>query len=93
LDAVSGDIEIVVEDIDENLDLNTVSGDVTLKFANEPDCTLIFKTLSGGFDSDFSNKNDKDDDSLVGKNLNVKYGNGNVRIKVETVSGGLRVTE
>lgn len=82
MDTTSGEIDVKCGDVKnlEKISADSVSGNVGIELPEESGFTLSFDTVSGSQDNDFAMRN------------NV-CGDGKIEIKVDTVSGGLRLAQ
>ncbi len=71
------------------ISLNTVNGKVTLTIPSDSDVTLKADTVNGSIANDFGLPVRKGE--YVGRDLYGKIGNGNTKVKLSSVNGGLSV--
>lgn len=91
---VSGSIELEMGSIDwDELDLQTVSGDITLWLPRDVDTDVDFESLSGDVRSDFDiTMTRRNDRRWIGAEVEGYIGDrGRRKLKVNTVSGDLRL--
>lgn len=78
LEAVSGDLKLGCDSFVENVNAETVSGDITLYIPEENGFSAELDSVSGDLNTEFS---------VNGKGDTKIYGNGNAKFDFETVSG------
>lgn len=94
---VSGNVEATFGETDgEEMEFNSVSGDVTLRLAGDVGARVSMHTLSGDIDSDFdlrTSDEDADDDFgvRIGSQATGTIGRGGPALSVNTVSGDIRL--
>lgn len=88
-ETVSGDLKIQFDEFSNDIDFNTVSGDVEIKLPSQPNFELIYNTVSGDIKNDYPIKLESSKKTLIEGIV----GSGENEIKVETVSGDLRLLE
>ncbi len=78
----SGEIDLAIGGAEnlEKIDADSVSGSVRIALAENKGFDLGFDTVSGSTDNDFAMKNGQ-------------YGDGSIKINVNTVSGSLKIME
>lgn len=82
METTSGELEVSTNKIPEDMELNSVSGDVTLNLPADAGFVLDFETASGDLDCEFAVKM-YDGEYIVG--------NGGAEISVDTTSGDCTV--
>ncbi len=82
MDTVSGDSVIKTQNAPERADCDSISGNVTLAFANCNGFTANYDKVNGSFTSDFPVREISDDKI---------YGNGDADFSFDTVSGKVRI--
>ncbi len=89
LQTISGDIRIGSRTLEDSIKVNTTSGKVILEYPENAVFDLDYKTISGGFRSDFplSQSNGGENKRIQGK-----AGKGGADISVESVSGSLEIS-
>ncbi len=88
--SVSGDLDIVLDDTynAKNGMIKTVSGDISLKIADDMNLTVELKSVSG----DISSKYEQMKDFGYGKkNAKVVIGDGRYLISVKSISGDVKI--
>lgn len=81
LETASGDIQLEIDDQANSVKIATASGDVDLRYPEEFDATITYATVSG----------DIDHDCVQTGSRTLKIGQGFVPIKVQTVSGDIKI--
>ena len=90
---VSGSVDVTMgsQDWDE-LDFNTVSGDITLRMPASLDADVEFESLSGELESDFDlNLTQQRRRRWVGERVRATIGDGGRSLSFNTVSGDVRL--
>lgn len=82
INTVSGETTINTQNAPDSVDCDSVSGDVTIAFANCDGFTADYDKVSGKFTSDFPIREVSDEKI---------YGNGKARFSLDTVSGNVRI--
>lgn len=83
LSSVSGDVALRVSNLPERADLSSKSGDCSLVIPDQAPFTVLYRTTSGDFDSDFP---------LRHTNRGALYGDGGARaFSLSTISGDMEV--
>ncbi|MBT2679646.1 DUF4097 domain-containing protein [Bacillus sp. ISL-35] len=86
-DVSSGELDIQMKQLIDDVDLNVSSGYIELDLPNEADFTLDGKISSGNLSSDFSLKNKE-----ASKNrIRGKYGSGKFQINADVSSGNIKI--
>ncbi|HEX2207346.1 MAG TPA: DUF4097 family beta strand repeat-containing protein, partial [Longimicrobium sp.] len=96
---VSGDVEATFAQTDgEEMEFNSVSGDVILRLAGDVGARVSAQTLSGEISSDFElrmrGEDDDDDDGFhiqIGSEAEGVIGRGGPELSINTVSGDIRI--
>jgi hypothetical protein len=89
---VNGSMDISMGGMDwEELELSTVSGDITIRLPAEIDTDVRFSSLSGDFDSDFSLSGRTERGRWVGSRVRGTIGAGGRTLRLQTVSGDVSV--
>ncbi len=85
---VSGDVAVSYPESDDDIDIETVSGDISMKMLKDSGFMLDFETISGEVDNQFSIEVERS-----GRNgLHGKVGDGRYGVNVNTISGDLDIT-
>ncbi len=87
LRSTSGDLNLNLDNLKGNIDMSTVSGDVSIRIEKNPNYRLTFKTVSGDFNSNGDIKIDK----ISNKDVSATSGSGSYQIRVSTTSGSLNI--
>lgn len=88
---VSGTITIRGEvEADGRVEIESMSGDVSLQIAADASVDLHAETFSGRIRSDFGTV--KSEDHGPGRSLDTKIGRGGARVRIETFSGSIGIT-
>ena len=88
LKGVSGSIEVDLDEMAEEIQMETVSGDMELDIPENDGFELTFNTVSGNIKSDFDLSG-----SLNKKSSKYTYGEGKSQINIRSTSGDLRVNK
>lgn len=84
---ISGDVTLNYQKLNEDLDIETISGDVKIYLPINSDFYLDYETISGNINNQFAiNVDSSDRNGLQGK-----VGSGISDIDVDTVSGNLNI--
>ncbi|MEO9077761.1 MAG: DUF4097 family beta strand repeat-containing protein [Rhodanobacter sp.] len=90
LSTVSGDVQLTgATTADGGLSIDSMSGDVQLQLPTSVTGSLHASSFSGNLHSDFGSP--KQADHGPGSSLDVRLGDGNSKIHIETFSGDLRI--
>ena len=91
VETVNGVSEISFERLDNNskINLSTVNGKVNLVIPSDSDVTIKAESVNGSINNEFNLPVRKG--KWVGRDLYGKLGDGNVRISLESVNGGLNI--
>ncbi len=91
IDTVNGTSEVTFDQLDENskITLSTVNGRVNLVLPSDADATIKADTVNGSISNEFGLPVRKG--KWVGRDLYGKVGNGNVKITLDSVNGGLSI--
>lgn len=92
ISTVNGTTEALFDSLQSNskISLSTVNGRVNLTIPSDADATIKADTVNGGINNEFGLPVKKG--QYVGRFLYGKLGNGDVRIKLESVNGPLNIT-
>lgn len=85
--SVSGRIELAFDNLSDNIKARTTSGRVLIDLPDNANATYSFSTTSGGL----SNKESLNLTRETRSYYEGKVGNGDKKVEVETVSGGLSI--
>ena len=86
--SVSGSIEAEMGATElQDLEFNTVSGDITLYLSEDVDADIRSSSLSGDFDTEIPVEISRRRDGWVGSTVRGQIGEGGPRLRFETVSG------
>ena len=89
---VSGEIEIEIGTLDwDELDFNTVNGDITLYLPAGLDADVDFNSLSGDFDTDFDISVRSRRSRWIGSRVRGTIGDGGRELSFNTVNGDVRL--
>ena len=91
LSTVNGSIEAGFSRLGEQqrVKIETVNGRVSINLPEDADVEVSADTLNGGINArDFGLETEK---GFVGSDLNGKIGNGNARLNIDTVNGGIKI--
>lgn len=80
--SVSGTIRIAPGRDAQKIDMESVSGKVTVELPENEGFFASYDSVSGSFNCDFP---------VTSSNETVTYGNGNMEIRLETVSGSINI--
>jgi lia operon protein LiaG len=92
LATISGNIDITFRNMssDKPFSITSISGDIDITLPSNTPTNLEFRTVSGGFYSDFDFTDTKKDLKKVGGNeMNYQLNGGGFKFKVVTVSGNI----
>jgi hypothetical protein len=91
IETVNGTSEVTFDRLDENskINLSTVNGRVNLVIPSDADATIKADTVNGSISNEFGLPVRKG--KYVGRDLYGKVGNGNVKINLDSVNGGLAI--
>ncbi len=81
LETASGDIQLEIDEQANSVKIATASGDVSLRYPEDFDALITYATVSGEIDHDCM--------QTAGRSL--KIGQGFVPIKIQTVSGDIKI--
>jgi len=89
---VSGEIELEIGTLDwDELDFNTVNGDITLYLPAGLDADVRFNSLSGDFDTDFEMSEQRRRSRWIGSRIRGTIGDGGRELSFNTVSGDVNL--
>lgn len=89
---VSGEIELEIGTLDwDELDFNTVAGDITLYLPAGLDADVDFNSLSGDFDTDFEISVQSRRSRWIGSRIRGTIGDGGRELSFNTVSGDVKL--
>jgi lia operon protein LiaG len=86
-DVSSGELEIQMERLTDDINLNVSSGDLELDLPDDADFSLNGKISSGDISSDFPLENKEETDN----HLRGKHGNGKYKINADVSSGDIEI--
>lgn len=86
-DVSSGELEIQMERLTDDINLNVSSGDLELDLPDDADFSLNGKKSSGDISSDFPLENNEETDN----HLRGKHGNGKYKINADVSSGDIEI--
>lgn len=86
-DVSSGELEIQMERLTDDINLNVSSGDLELDLPDDADFSLNGKKSSGDISSDFPLENKEETDN----HLRGKHGNGKYKINADVSSGDIEI--
>ena len=86
-DVSSGELEIQMERLTDDINLNISSGDLELDLPDDADFSLNGKISSGDISSDFPLENKEETDN----HLRGKHGNGKYKINADVSSGDIEI--
>jgi len=92
INSVNGSIEIEYQSISsmlKDISINTVNGRIELILPEKISADVDIETMHGSIRNDFGLSADKN--MFAGKNLQGTIGTGDVRIKIESVNGGVKL--
>ena len=75
----------------EELDFNTVSGDIRLWLPSDFSADVRFSSISGDLESDFPMDITRDRSRWVGRKLEAMIGGGGRELSLQTVSGDVEL--
>ncbi|WP_102261524.1 LiaG family protein [Mesobacillus jeotgali] len=86
-DVSSGELEIQMDSLRDDVDLNVSSGNIELDLPDDTDFTLNGKISSGDLSSDFPLENKEETDNR----LSGKHGSGKYKINADVSSGNIEI--
>jgi DUF4097 and DUF4098 domain-containing protein YvlB len=94
LDTVNGSITAEMNKLGsgQTVSFNTVNGAIKLGVPEDADAKFTFSTLNGSISSDFQELREKKD-FPAGNSLKASLGNGDGRVKGETVNGRIEISK
>jgi hypothetical protein len=89
---VNGYMDIEMGSTDwEELELSTVSGDITLRLPTGIDTDVRFSSLSGDFETDFNLSSESRRGRWIGSRVRGTIGDGGRTVRLNTVSGDVEI--
>jgi DUF4097 and DUF4098 domain-containing protein YvlB len=90
---VSGELDLTIDSMDwDDLEFNTVSGDIRVRLPAGLNARVDFSSLSGDFESDFDIGGQREDKGRwVGRQVEGVIGEGGRRLSLSTVSGDVEL--
>ncbi len=90
LKTVNGRMRVIIDDNEgEKVSVKTVNGRIELMINPEVGFELYAKTVNGSIHSDFPEE--REESSIVGKKVNIHYGDGPLQINAKAVNGSISI--